>query len=95
MGRGSRLRVRGLNACQKSNFGIARDIGHETTIHPGATSARGIAKFTYNHALAELALSALKANGFVKAVLIGESGSPMPLADRAGRKGGAVRIPAP
>jgi N-acetylmuramoyl-L-alanine amidase len=66
------------NACQRNSFRIALDIGHDNT-RPGATSARGLAEFSYNHALAELALGALKANGFGAAFLIGESGAAMPL----------------
>jgi N-acetylmuramoyl-L-alanine amidase len=68
-------------ACQKSTFKVALDIGHYKAA-PGAISARGITEFTYNHALAELVLAALKAQGFETAFLIGESGEPLPLSRR-------------
>jgi N-acetylmuramoyl-L-alanine amidase len=68
-------------ACQKNTFKIALDIGHYRA-RPGAISARGITEFTYNHALAELVLAALKAHGFEGAFLIGESGDPLPLPRR-------------
>jgi N-acetylmuramoyl-L-alanine amidase len=68
-------------ACPKSALKIAIDIGHDKS-RPGATSARGITEFTYNHALAELVLGALKTSGFSAAFLIGESGAPMPLLRR-------------
>jgi N-acetylmuramoyl-L-alanine amidase len=69
------------SACQKDTFKIALDIGHDLT-RPGATSARGVTEFKYNHDLAELVLSALRAAGFQQTFLIGESGAPMPLALR-------------
>lgn len=68
--------------CDRSTLKVALDIGHDKT-RPGAISARGITEFSYNHALAELALTALKANGFTAAFLIGESGSPMSLGRRS------------
>ena len=68
--------------CRKNTFRIALDIGHDKT-RPGATSARGLTEFSYNHALAELVLTALRANGFAAAFLIGESGAPMPLPRRS------------
>ncbi len=68
--------------CQKNTFKIALDIGHYKA-KPGATSARGVTEFTYNHALAELVLTALKASGFDAAFVIGESGDPMPLPRRS------------
>src|ERR1700689_3910299 len=67
--------------CQKSTFKVALDIGHYKAA-PGAISARGITEFTYNHALAELVLAALKAQGFETAFLIGESREPLPLSRR-------------
>ena len=69
-------------ACQNSTFRIALDIGHYKA-KPGATSARGITEFTYNRALAELVLTALKASGYTSAFLIGESGDPLPLPRRS------------
>jgi N-acetylmuramoyl-L-alanine amidase len=67
--------------CQPPTFKVAIDIGHDKR-RPGATSARGVTEFTYNHALGELVLSALKASGFTSAFLIGESGALMPLSYR-------------
>jgi N-acetylmuramoyl-L-alanine amidase len=69
-------------ACQRSTFKIALDVGHYKA-KPGAISARGITEFTYNRALAELVLTALKASGFSAAFTIGESGDPMPLLRRS------------
>src|ERR1700722_4033073 len=69
------------SGCQKSTFKIALDIGHYNA-RPGAISARGITEFTYNRALAELVLTALKAAGFEQTFLIGESGELMPLERR-------------
>src|SRR3954454_24594811 len=67
--------------CQPATFKVAIDIGHDK-LRPGATSARGVTEFTYNHALGELVLNALKVNGFTAAFLIGESGALMPLSNR-------------
>jgi N-acetylmuramoyl-L-alanine amidase len=69
------------DTCHKSTFKVALDIGHYKA-KPGATSARGITEFTYNHALAELVLAALKAHGIDTAFLIGDSGEPLPLPRR-------------
>lgn len=68
--------------CPRTTFRIALDIGHDNA-RPGATSARGNTEFSYDHALAELVLTALKAHGFDAAFLIGESGAPMPLSRRS------------
>jgi N-acetylmuramoyl-L-alanine amidase len=67
--------------CQPSNFKVAIDIGHDKR-RPGATSSRGVTEFIYNHDLAELVVSALRASGFNLSFLIGESGEPMPLSRR-------------
>jgi N-acetylmuramoyl-L-alanine amidase len=80
--------------CQKGTFRIALDVGHDK-IRPGATSARGITEFSYNLALGQSVLRALKAEGFEQAFLIGESGALMPLTRRsriAAEEGAALFI---
>jgi N-acetylmuramoyl-L-alanine amidase len=79
------------DSCQKSTFRIALDVGHDKT-RPGATSARGVTEFTYNLALAELVLHALKTDGFHATFLIGESGERLSLMHRTeiAREGNAA-----
>ena len=77
--------------CQGETARIALDIGHDRT-HPGATSDLGVSEFTYNLALGQETLRALREAGFSGAFLIGESGSPMPLHRRTqiAREAGAA-----
>ena len=67
--------------CVKSTFRVAIDVGHYLAA-PGATSARGITEFTYNRALAEMVLRAVKEAGFTGSFLIGDTGDMSSLSRR-------------
>lgn len=67
--------------CDAANYKIALDVGHYRA-RPGAISARGVTEFSYNLALARAVLAGLRRDGFTKAFLIGESGTPLPLERR-------------
>ena len=77
-------------ACAPGGFAVALDVGHERA-RPGAISARGVPEFELNLALAQTVLAALRAAGFARAFLIGESGAPLALRERprAAARGGA------
>jgi N-acetylmuramoyl-L-alanine amidase len=70
--------------CDRAAFKVALDIGHDKS-RPGATSARGVTEYSYNHDLAEQLLKALQANGFQSSFLIGESGVLITLQSRPER----------
>jgi transposase len=59
--------------CENKNFVVAIDIGHSRE-KPGATSARGITEFSFNHNLAKVVLADLYLRGFSNSFLIEEHG---------------------
>jgi N-acetylmuramoyl-L-alanine amidase len=77
-------------ACVPAGFAVALDVGHDRA-RPGATSARGVPELDFNLALARTVLAALRAAGFGRSFLIGESGAPLLLRERsaAAARGGA------
>jgi N-acetylmuramoyl-L-alanine amidase len=81
-------------ACEPAEFPIAIDVGHDRA-RPGAVSARGAPEFEFNLALAREVLATLRAAGFSRSFLIGESGAPLELRGRtatAGRAGARVLV---
>ena len=68
------------DGCGLGRFKAALDVGH-TLSQPGATSARGRTEFEFNQRLARAVQASLAAQG-VAAVLVGETGGPMPLLQR-------------
>ncbi|MDZ7852301.1 MAG: N-acetylmuramoyl-L-alanine amidase [Halomonas sp.] len=67
--------------CDPSKFIIAVDIGH-TLNSPGATSARGVTEFDFNHRLATLVVEQLQAHGFINTITINKKGDIGSLAER-------------
>lgn len=80
-------------SCKRATFKNALDIGHDRT-RSGATSARGVAEFSYNLALGRLAQSAPKTAGFSETFLINEEGAKILLSRRpeiAREQGAAIQ----
>lgn len=90
LGWSAALGATGAAACAPEGFAVALDVGHERA-RPGAISARGVPEFELNLALAHTVLAALRAAGFGRSFLIGESGAPLALPERpvAAERGGA------
>jgi N-acetylmuramoyl-L-alanine amidase len=81
-------------ACEPARFPVAIDIGHDQA-RPGALSARGVPEFDFNLALAREVVAVLRAAGFTRSFLIGESGAPVELRSRtemAARGGARVLV---
>jgi N-acetylmuramoyl-L-alanine amidase len=74
--------------CLPKDCIIVVDAGHGPKV-PGATSATGVAEYTFNTRLAGQVVSALVAAGFTRAALLDPKGQDLPPAARARRAGDA------
>jgi N-acetylmuramoyl-L-alanine amidase len=57
------------SSCDRANFRVIVDVGHSAEV-PGATSARGVPEYEFNHGLAVQIEKALQRAGFRKAHLL-------------------------
>jgi N-acetylmuramoyl-L-alanine amidase len=68
--------------CTRSNFIVAIDIGH-TKERGGATSATGVAEYSFNRTIAKSLVKELVRDGYAGSFLVNEDGSIGSLEDRA------------